>query len=209
VQCFFVPHSLGSLEDGGKHAADTVGRGYIRDRAVADSEARIFGNAVSVNPPRMILGEETVALTAQDRLIERAQFAVNFRPDFAQRLSQGARVAITEQGAIGIVVDHDQVRSPPNGHREAGRQDELNAPFQGWGPALHRTKLRGGPVKFLDGAHVARTCHRFHWDRGCFVAPTAHPIPLLPLRPPRKRRAKGKVPRPLALNARGALTADP
>ena len=99
-------------------------------------------------------------------------------------------MAVTEQGAISVVVDHDQVRAPPDGHGEARRQDELNAPFQGLGPVFCRSQWCSGPIKLIHPrAHVARTCHRFHWDPGCTIAPMAHPIPL---RPARKRGARGE-----------------
>src|SRR6185312_4691591 len=112
----------------------STGCGGIWDRAVADCKPGLFRDAVSVDQPRVILCEETVALAAQDRLIEDAELTVDFRPDLAERLSQRARVAIAAQGAVSVVVDHDQSRPPPNGHGQARRQDEIDAPFQGLRP---------------------------------------------------------------------------
>ena len=70
VQRLLVVHALRRFEGGYEHAADSIGCGGIRDRAVADCKQGLFRDAVSVDLPRVILCEETVALAAQDRLIE-------------------------------------------------------------------------------------------------------------------------------------------
>src|SRR4029077_18937865 len=65
VQRFLITHALGCFKGGGKNAADPVGRRRVRDRAVADGEARFLGNAVTMDRPRVIFGKESGALAAQ------------------------------------------------------------------------------------------------------------------------------------------------
>ena len=120
VQHFLVTHALGRFKGGGENAADPVGRRRVRDRAVADRKVRVLVNAVTMDRPRVIFGKEAGALTAQDGVVQRPKLAVDFRPDIAQRFSQRVRVPVAKQGGIGIVVDHDQIRPPSDGHGKAG-----------------------------------------------------------------------------------------
>src|SRR5262249_35705323 len=69
------------LDGGRQDAADAVGGGLVGDRAVAEGEAGILPPvAAPLEPPRVVAGEERVALAAQDRLVERPELVIDFRP---------------------------------------------------------------------------------------------------------------------------------
>src|SRR5262245_19050644 len=94
TQRLFVPHALSGFKGRGKDTADAVWRRAIENWAVADRKASFFGNAVTVDWPEVIFGEEAVELTAQNGFVQRSELAVDFRPDLPQRLSKRGRVAI-------------------------------------------------------------------------------------------------------------------
>lgn len=77
LQRLLFAYALSCLEGGGKHAADAVCCGCVRNRAVADCKSRFFREAVAIDRPRMILGEEAFAFAAQDRFIERSELIVD------------------------------------------------------------------------------------------------------------------------------------
>ena len=76
---------------------------------------------------------------------------------------------LAEQAGIGIVVDHDQIRSPADGHGEAGGEDQFDAPCEGRRPgsagpngvadqSKSRTRARISPAR-ITASLESRTFH--------------------------------------------------
>ena len=84
---------------------------------------------------------------AIERPVDQRPYDVpDFRPAILCGLSQGPRMLRSRNRAIGIVVQLDVFRSPPQQQRKAVGQQKVDHHPQRRGPALHRTDGRLRPV---------------------------------------------------------------
>ena len=76
--------------------------------------------------------------------------------------AQGPRVlALPEHGAVGVVVDHDELGAPPQEDGEAGRQADADRGPQALRPRVRGAERPGRPVGALDELrHLARRARR-------------------------------------------------
>jgi hypothetical protein len=113
-----LPQNLrGDLVYGRQNPTNAGGGGLIRHRAVGDGEVRLLDEAVTVNLEREIVHPGSWA--AMERSIDQGlKHVPDLVPTLADRLSQRLRMFCAEDWDIGIVIDRDVVRSPPEQERE-------------------------------------------------------------------------------------------
>ena len=121
-----------------EHGRVAVGPVHVLDRAVAkDRNERVLVPAGPAAP------HHVVDLGADDR--------PDLRPALATGLAhRGRMLADAEARHVGVVVDLDQVRSPPQEHRVTGAQHHRHRRLQRSRPAGHRPQGGSGPVDAAD-----------------------------------------------------------
>ena len=134
-------HLLGDLVHRGKHPADAVRRALIRHRAVGDGEMALLDVAVAVDLELDVLHPGGGA--AVERLIDqRTDDVEDLAPAFAHRPAEELRMLRAEHRAIGVVVDLDVLRPPPQEHREAVGEQQAHHHAQTRRPAVRRPERR-------------------------------------------------------------------
>ena len=81
AQSAFHQHSICRLDGGDKHPANSAGSRSVRDWTIADGEMRVLPpGALPLNPEKEIFRKKGAAFAAQDALMQRSEFCLNFRP---------------------------------------------------------------------------------------------------------------------------------
>jgi hypothetical protein len=92
------------------------------------------------------------------RIDQRLENAPDFRPAFSNGQAQGVRVLFAKDRYIGIVVDGNIVRPPPQQEGKPIGQHHAKRGAQGRRPSFTRAKRRFRPVKSTNTrAHFAVT----------------------------------------------------
>ncbi len=148
LQRLLFANPLGGLDASREDAADPVRRRLVRDRAVADGKSRVFDDRpLAPHRPRVILGEEGLALAAQDALVEGAELRIDLPPHFPQRAAQRAGMLVAQDRAIGVVVDQNELGTPSDRHRKARGEDHGEAELEALGPSFAAAERGAGPVE--------------------------------------------------------------
>src|SRR4051812_129847 len=122
-----------------QHAADTV---VLVDRAVAIGPPDLLEPAVARHRHQLVLVPGRAA-AAHHLLNLRADNGPDFFPAFAARLAQRARVPLRTHGlAIGVVIELDQLGTPPDEHRLVGIEQDAKRGPQALRPAVRRPDRR-------------------------------------------------------------------
>ncbi len=146
----FAVNLFGGLGHGGEHAADAGPLdGVVRDGAVRDDEVRLLQEPPPVDQHVQIVAPRR-RLAAVRRLDHRADDVPDLRPAFGGGLAHRARMLVAQHGPVGVVVDLDELRSPPQQHGEPVVQQQADHGPQRLRPALDGPERRRRPV---DGAH--------------------------------------------------------
>src|ERR1700722_371086 len=127
AQSLFHLHSVRGLDDGDKHSADAGSGSIIRNRAVADGETRVLPlRAMPLNSQEQVFLKESTSFATQKALMQPKQFGLNFRPNVAKRQPERAGMLVAEDRSVAVVVDHDEIRTPPDSHGKAGGEQQIN-----------------------------------------------------------------------------------
>ena len=146
---------LGDLVHRRQHAADAARRGVVGNRAVGEGEMRFFEKPVSVDLQRQVIhpGRGTAAERAID---QRADDMPDLRPAFARRLRQRSGMLLSQDRAIGVVIDRDVMGSPPQQQRKPIGEQQIGHHPKARRPILDRSDRRTRPiVSTHQRAHLA------------------------------------------------------
>ena len=131
---------LGHCAEDSSHPARLVA-----DRTVGEREVALLREAPPVEREHEVL--EVAGLPALQHVVEHgADGAPYLRPALPTRLAHRPRVLVPEDRLVGVVVEHDQLRAPPQEHREAGVQADADGGLQTLRPHLCRAERGPGPV---------------------------------------------------------------
>src|SRR5882724_1419334 len=185
------------------------------DGAEREGEVALLTIPGAVGRKEEVVGEGRVA-PPQRTLEHRSDDVPDVEPALASGSPQGTRVlAGAEYRTVGVVVERDQLRPPPDHHRDRGAEAEAECAPQGGRPAFDGAERRRRPV---DGAHERRRLARKqapelgalgrlgvrespsllarpgrppfpHWTATCFRAPVYEPA--VPRAPPAPRIGAG------------------
>ena len=149
-------HGLRGLGADDEDAADAVRRRLVVDRAVAVGPVDLVqpAEARDRHGPVLVPGR---AAARHDEVHLMADQVPDLRPDLAARLAERPRVALrAERAAVGVVVEAEEVRTPPDVHGVPGVEDEADGGLQRPRPSLGRAQRRRGPVvRAHERAHLA------------------------------------------------------
>ena len=162
---------LGDDPVGGLQARDEDARhrtALVADRIVGVVEVALLEKAVPIEAQQS--GFDVRGAPGEDLVDHRLDDVPDFRPAFAPPLSHRAwMLGGAEDGPVTVVVELDEVRSPPHEHRVLGRKENAEHGAQGLRPRLDRAYRRVRPV---DGAHerlhLAAPVEDLHGDPRCF-----------------------------------------
>jgi hypothetical protein len=114
---------LGDFMHGRQHPADATRGGVVRYRAVGDGEVGLFDEAVPVDLEGNVLhpGRRPAV---ERRVDQRLKDMPDLLPAFADGLPKGPWVLRPEDRAVGIVIERDVLRSPPEKQGEPVGQHE-------------------------------------------------------------------------------------
>ena len=125
---------LGHVVADHQHAADAAGR-LVVDRAVAVSPPHILAPAVAGDRHQLVLVPGR-APPRHDQLDLRADDVPDLGPALAPALAERAGMALrSHRLAVGVVVELDQLRAPPDEHRVAAVEQQPDGRAQALRPA--------------------------------------------------------------------------
>ena len=126
-----------------QHAADAV---IFVDRAVAVGPVDLLQPAVTRHRHQLVLVPGGAA-AAHHLLDLRTDDVPDFSPALAPALAERARMALRSHGlAIGVVVELDEFRTPPDEHRVVGVEQDAHRGAQALRPAFRRSQRSRRPV---------------------------------------------------------------
>ena len=138
--------SVGHVIADDENPADSVCRGLIVDRAKAIGPPNIFALAVPRHGNELIFMPGR-SLTSHDRFNLWADNVPDLLPAFLPALAECAWMALRPHGlAIGVVIELDEVRPPPDEHRMLRRQKNPDCRAEALRPAVGRTDRACAPV---------------------------------------------------------------
>ena len=138
-------HLLCNLVHRRQHAADAPRRRVVGNRTVGDREMRFLDEAMATDLQKDIL-HPSGRPAVEGRIDQRLQDMSNFRPALAERLANRPGVLRAEHRTVGIVVNRNVFRPPPEQQGKPVRQQEADHHPQSRGPRPDRAKRRLGPV---------------------------------------------------------------
>jgi hypothetical protein len=105
-------HLFRSFMHGGKHTTNPRRCGFVGHGAVGDREMRFLDKSVTIDLQKDVI--VPCRRTAFEWRVDQGLKNVpDLFPALAQRLAQGPRVLCSKHRALGVVVDGDVLRSPP------------------------------------------------------------------------------------------------
>nr|WP_106757496.1 hypothetical protein [Massilia glaciei] len=155
---------LGHVVAHDKHPAHAAG---VLDRAVAVGPPHVRARAVPGHRHQLV-DVPGRAPPLHDRLDLRADDGPDLAPACAPALSQRVRVSLgAHGGAVGVVVELDQVLAPPDEHRMVRGQHQTQGRFEHLGPLRGIAERPGAPVVGArQGAHLAAFGHEIKVGSG-------------------------------------------
>jgi len=139
----------GDLMHRRQYAANTPRYGVVRYRTIGHREVSLFGEAVAVDLEREVFHPGRRA-AVEGSIDEWAQHIPYLGPHCAHGLTHGPRMLDTKHRHVGVVVEANVVRPPPQKLREAIGQHERHHHAQCEAPARRITQWRGAPVDFAS-----------------------------------------------------------
>lgn len=154
--------------------AENAGRGAVitRHRAVAEGVVGFLLVAVALHDQqqRLVIG---AFVPAKGLLGAGADLVPDLPPHDRGGLTEGCRVLAAEYGAVGVVVEVDEMRPPPEEHGLAGGENDPDEGFQAVRPLRWRTKWGPRPVgtthhrtKFASSGQEIGGSHSDELSRG-------------------------------------------
>ncbi len=141
--------AVGGFQRRDEDAADAGGAGRVGRRAVAQGEAGVIPAVGStLDAQQHVACEHRFALPAEDLLVQSFDLRPDLGPGLAGGPAQRPWMLVAEYEPVAVVVDEHELRPPPQGHRKAGRQHDVDGHAQARRPALHRSQRSGRPVLF-------------------------------------------------------------
>src|ERR1041385_2094753 len=135
---------LGDVAAYDQHAADAV---ILVDRAVAIGPPDLLEPAMPRHRHELLLMPGGTP-AAHDLLDLRTDDRPDFGPAVAAALAERARMPLRAHGlAIGVVIELDQLRTPPDEHRVVGIEQDANGGPKALRPAVRRPDRSGRPVE--------------------------------------------------------------
>ncbi len=123
------------------HAARVVRRG-----AVGKGEVGLFGVPMPLHEQERLFVPRPPAFLHHDVRL-RAYGAPDVPPDLRSGPAEGRGVALAEDGDVGVVVEVDELASPPDEHGIARVEHDADGGLQALRPPLDRSDRRPGPVE--------------------------------------------------------------
>ncbi len=135
---------FGRFLNGGEHAGDTSV--LPGDGTVGKGEVPLLQIVVPVDQQELIVrpgGAPALEHTIEHGADERPDLS----PDILPPDSKRPRVlGLSEHRTVAVVVQHDEVGSPPEQDGEAGPQADIQRGAEAGGPCVHRSERCGRPV---------------------------------------------------------------
>ena len=135
----FANDLLGGFVHGGQHTTDAARRTFIRNRTVSDRKVRFFRKSVSNELDLQILHPGRRP-PEEGRVDQRFQNVPDLGPALRNRPAQEPRMFGTQDRPIGIVVDLDVLRPPPQQHGKPVGQHNAHHHAQTGRPARLRAR---------------------------------------------------------------------
>ena len=132
----------GGVQGRDEQTADVV---PVLHRAVGEGPVRLLDVPVPLVGQEQVPGERR-ARPGQHLLGQRSQLRPCLRVAFGGRLPDRGRMLAADDRSRGVVVELDQLRSPPQHHRHPRRQYDLDGRPQRVRPAVHRSQQGRRPV---------------------------------------------------------------
>src|SRR5579883_614439 len=130
-------HLLGRLRNGSKYSTHRTR--LIADRTVRKREIALLGKPIALKQQQLVLRPRGLA-SRQHALEHRPDDVPYLRPAFLAPLSQRFWMFLAKNRFIGIIIELDQFRPPPDQHREMRRQTDTDGGAQTLRPCFDRTK---------------------------------------------------------------------
>ena len=131
-----------------EHAADAAGP--VGDRAEGVGKVAGLVPAAPADDERLVLGPDRRP-AREDLPEQRLEVGPDLGPHLAPRLPERPRVLRgPERLAVPVVVDEDQVGTPPHAHGEPGAEADPDGRLELGRPRLARPERGGGPVEVAD-----------------------------------------------------------
>ena len=143
----FADHPVGV---GGVGADDSSGRPVVvGNGAVGESVVGLLRIAVALHQQELLLDIGPLDAT-HGGVEQRSDIGPDFLPDFPGRLAERPRVLAADDRLVGVVVEVDQFRSPPDPDRLAGGEHDADGRLQALRPGLRRPQRIAGPIVVPD-----------------------------------------------------------
>ena len=157
-------HPVGGLGHRAEDARHVAAR--VDDRAVGVREVALLREAVAVQDQQLVVRPRRAA--PRHHLVEhRPDDVPDLRPHLVPRRPEGAWVLAAEHRSVGVVVDHPQLRPPPQQDGEArGEADarggaQCRAPALGWTEGVVDRRGQGGEQLTERGRFGQRSIARW------------------------------------------------
>ncbi len=135
--------------------------GFATNGAVGEGEVALLGVSISLQKQQQIVGPGGFA-AGHDVLEHGADDVPDLRPAFTAGTAERGWMLGADDVAVGVVVEHHQVRPPPNKDGEAGVQADADGRAEALRPIPNRAQQATDPiVRAHQGAHFAAAGQTF------------------------------------------------